>query len=73
MNVTAVAGEHNLQSLSGEEQVRQVIGVKMHDEYDSTTWDNDIALLLLDKPLEFNDYVQPITLLPATSAMPGEI
>ncbi|XP_071946577.1 complement factor B-like isoform X2 [Antedon mediterranea] len=39
--------------------VKQVI---KHGDYDSSTFDNDIALLKLKEPIEFSVYIQPVCL-----------
>ena len=38
----------------------QVTKFWKHESYDHNTITNDISVLKLDKPLEFNEYVQPI-------------
>lgn len=40
-----VAGEHSLTQTSGNEQIRSVSTIKMHANYNSDTFENDIALL----------------------------
>jgi len=62
-----VAGEYNLKSEEGSEQSRDVIRIFMHHEYDEDSSRNDIAVLKLSSPLEFNEFVQPAC-LPAASA-----
>ena len=34
----------------------------MHEDYDSRIITNDVSVLRLDQPLEFNDFVQPLRL-----------
>ncbi|KAM3617258.1 uncharacterized protein V6R79_003998 [Siganus canaliculatus] len=41
-------------------QSRSIKEVKNHEGYNTVTADKDVALLLLNAPLEFTDYVQPI-------------
>ncbi|XP_068004028.1 ovochymase-2 isoform X2 [Melanerpes formicivorus] len=56
-----VAGLHDLT----EQEYRQRRSVKqyiIHPSFNKTTMDSDIALLQLDKPLEFNHYVHPVCL-----------
>jgi len=57
-----VAGEHNLQAASGDEQVIAVKTINSHPDYNSGTYDNDIAILELDSALTFNDKVGSITM-----------
>ena len=58
--IKAVTGEHQLSVHEGTEQIRRVSRLILHEHYDSETSDNDIALLVLDEPLEFNNRTQPI-------------
>ncbi|XP_046446195.1 trypsin-1-like [Daphnia pulex] len=63
-----VAGEHSLAQNSGYEQTRSVSSIKMHVNYNSDTFENDIALLKLSSPLDFSTgKVGPIN-LPAQGA-----
>ncbi|NWU25474.1 FA9 factor, partial [Dyaphorophyia castanea] len=63
-NLTAVAGEHNVESDDHTEQRRRVVRLLPHPTYNATIneYHNDIALLELDRPLSFNSYVTPICL-----------
>jgi len=47
-----------------QSQVRKIVDVVIHDDWKlgSDAYDADIALLRLDKPVEFTSYVQPICL-----------
>jgi len=58
--IRVVAGEHLLNEIEGREQIRTVRHVFIHDEYNWSTDENDIAALVLNTPLEYNDYVKPI-------------
>ena len=53
------------------EQVRNVTYVYSHEEYNVTNFSNDIAILVLDEPLEFNEYVQPIKIRESSWILPG--
>ncbi|NXF91668.1 OVCH2 protein, partial [Eubucco bourcierii] len=56
-----VTGLHDLT----EQEYRQKRSVKqyiIHPSFNQSTLDSDIALLQLDKPLEFNHYVHPVCL-----------
>ena len=39
-----------------------VLHVKMHEDYDPVTIDNDIALITLERQVEFTDEVYPVCL-----------
>ncbi|XP_076048101.1 trypsin-1-like [Oratosquilla oratoria] len=56
------AGEHNLDVHEGHEQVRKVTRIILHQHYDSFSMYNDIALLEIESPLSFNEYVNSIPL-----------
>ena len=49
-NVSALLGEHDLGSVSGNEQNRSISQIIRHPNYASQTADNDIALLKLSAP-----------------------
>ncbi|GFT73387.1 clotting factor B [Nephila pilipes] len=53
-------GEHNLKLTEGPEKTIQVSEVHFHPWYHA--YDKDIALLKLEKEMEFNDYVRAICL-----------
>ncbi|XP_066265675.1 trypsin-1-like [Branchiostoma lanceolatum] len=57
-------GDHNIFSNDGNEIIRGISRIIMHEDYDSQTVNNDIALLRLSQPAnsKFNDYVRPISL-----------
>ncbi|XP_053329469.1 coagulation factor IX [Spea bombifrons] len=59
---TVTAGEHNTEVNDGTEQYREVAKIIVHPTYNASRskFNNDIALLELEKPLELNDYVRPI-------------
>lgn len=50
---------HEHDEFQGNDKVKKI---KMHPDYDSWTITNDICLLHLTKPLEFNDHVNKIAL-----------
>ena len=65
-NVRAVAGAYNIKRSDGNEkqrQIRHVTRLIPHENFNSKTFDNDIALLELDKAFNFDTkYVRPIIL-----------
>jgi len=60
-----VAGEYDLNVVSGNEQNRNVVSYTMHENYGPITSYNDISLIFLDQPLTFNEWVAPVNLPPA--------
>ena len=62
--ITIVAGECRLDVIDEGEQVRNVSRIILHKAWNpnpkSKSFDNDIAILVLDEPLEFSHYVSPI-------------
>ena len=70
----AVAGEHDLTRSEGNrEQIRKVTRLIKHEDYDATTYENDIALLELNERLDFdNEYVRPIALWDSAWQHPGK-
>ncbi|XP_075871344.1 coagulation factor VII [Nelusetta ayraudi] len=57
-----VAGEHNTQVDEGTEQLIQVLEIFMHENYVSSTANNDIALLRLAQPIFYSPYTVPACL-----------
>jgi len=57
-----ITGAHNPFEMEDtqQRQIVQVSAATVHESYNPFTIDNDIAILKLNPPLEFNDYVQPI-------------
>ena len=51
----AVTGDHRKSTFDGTEQVRTVKRIIIHENYDPPTFDNDIALLVLEEPLRFDN------------------
>ena len=71
-NITAIAGEHSIGSSNDNEQVRDVIHVYKHETFNSATWDNDIAVLVLNQSLNFAPFnVKPIKLRDPSWKLPG--
>lgn len=58
----STTGEHNTDVKEGTEQYVEVVKIINHPTYDPSQnkFNNDIALVQLEKPLVFNDYVRPI-------------
>ena len=69
----AVAGDHNLNVPEGTEQIRDVIWMFRHEEYNEMTFENDIVLLVLNESLHIDDeYVRSIQLWDPTWNLPSE-
>ena len=63
-DIQLTAGMHQQSSQDEGEtrQVRTVSAIYVHPEYDSNTMGNDIALLRVDTPFNYDTYVQPACL-----------
>ncbi|XP_078416736.1 coagulation factor X-like [Cetorhinus maximus] len=59
---TVVVGENNLEVNEGSEQTHNISQIHIHSRYSRVTFENDIALLRLETPIEFNNYTIPICL-----------
>ncbi|KAG5277692.1 hypothetical protein AALO_G00090330 [Alosa alosa] len=66
--VTAYLGRQNQQGSNLNEQLRSVFMVMKHPDYKERTRENDIALLLLAAPLDFNNFISPVCLAANESA-----
>jgi len=69
-----VAGEWSLSDADSSEQRRMASRLLVHEDYNDRTITNDIALMWVDTPFEFNEFVSNIELPPpmhsATGAAP---
>ncbi|XP_064110506.1 venom serine protease Bi-VSP-like [Macrobrachium nipponense] len=50
---------------------RRISSFRLHPNFVARTFDNDIAVLVLESPVTFNDYIRPICLPPANEAFTG--
>ncbi|XP_053706131.1 trypsin-like isoform X1 [Synchiropus splendidus] len=57
-----VLGEHNLKKKEGYEQIFNVSKIFVHFNYQYKTFDNDIMLIKLSKPVMLNHKIQPAAL-----------
>ncbi|KAM3863994.1 trypsin-like [Diretmus argenteus] len=55
-------GRDTQDSINTNEVSRSVSQIIRHPNYDSTTNDNDMALLRLSSPVDFTDYIRPVCL-----------
>ncbi|EFX87196.1 hypothetical protein DAPPUDRAFT_33661, partial [Daphnia pulex] len=59
-------GMHFLNATANDAQLsRNVIKIKMHEEYDRVEVHNDIAILTLSSPVEYTDTISPVCLVPS--------
>ena len=63
-NIIVRAGEHYLDDVSGHEQERTASKLTVHPDYSSSDLTNDIGIIEVSEPFEFNDFVKPIVLAP---------
>lgn len=61
-NFKIVLGEHDRLEDEGMEEELEVKEIIIHDDFDSGTNDNDIALFRLPEDVRFNRYIKPICL-----------
>ena len=47
-----------------DQQKRHVSAMWMHEQFNHTDFTNDVSLIKLAEPLEFNEFVQPLPLAP---------
>ncbi|KAL3876848.1 hypothetical protein ACJMK2_034652 [Sinanodonta woodiana] len=62
---TVRVGKHHLDRLDPTETTHRVSQIIIHPQYNSTTVKNDITLLQLIEPVQYNDYVRPICIPPS--------
>ena len=56
-------GSENLQAFNDDnQQRRQVIKILVHPEYNAKTLVNDMAILITEKPFNFNEFIGPVCL-----------
>ena len=66
-----MAGRSNLWEFDAEEQTREVRRVFVHPKFNDQTWENDIAILVLNESYRLNDYVRPVPVGDPTWELPG--
>ena len=62
IHAVVVAGDHSLQLDEGTEQLVEVERIISHAQWDPITVTNDICLLKLKRPLQFNQVINAVTL-----------
>nr|XP_045595738.1 proclotting enzyme-like isoform X1 [Procambarus clarkii] len=67
-------GEHDF-SREGESRHvnHRVAGLRLHPEFDSQTFNNDIALMYLERPVLYSGFVRPICLPPPGLSFTGDV
>ncbi|XP_054464661.1 transmembrane protease serine 11D [Anoplopoma fimbria] len=55
-----VAGLHVLSAPGDQTQIRSISEVKMHEDYNGVSPDNDVTLVLLSSPFDFTGHIQPV-------------
>lgn len=71
--ITARLGELDLSSKEGFKEDYRVVEIKRHGHYSRMTLRNDIALLKLEKPVVFNEFVKTVCLPEAKKNYTNEI
>ncbi|KAM3848962.1 transmembrane protease serine 12-like [Vipera latastei] len=69
----AVIGLHHLFRHKTHTIKRRIQAIKIHYFYDSTRFENDIAVFYLSKSITFNSYVQPVCLPNFTLALTSDM
>ncbi|XP_036391204.1 uncharacterized protein LOC118782065 [Megalops cyprinoides] len=65
---TIYLGRQDQQGSSPNEVSRSVAEIIRHPDYDSNTFDNDIALVKLASPVNFTDFIRPVCLAASNSS-----
>ena len=69
--IQVIAGEHSLDVAEDGEQVRNVSQIILHDGWNMKTLENDIAILVLNEPLQFDNYTRSIDIAKGGEIRPG--
>ena len=68
-----VAGAHNIaKDEDSSWQIRNVAKLLAHEDYDSYDITNDVSIIKLSQPLEFNEFVQPVPLAATGEMVEGK-
>lgn len=79
VNVSAFLGMHSVLDVDEFNRIPRpglritVKNVKIHENYDESTFINDIAILKLSKSVDLNDYIQIACLPPSSSVLKPEL
>ncbi|XP_040563761.1 trypsin-1 [Lepeophtheirus salmonis] len=72
-DVQVVVGAHDFNSPEGTEQTQNIVKITYHENFASKGINNDICLLEVEHPFEFNDNVKPVTLPENEFTPTGEV
>ncbi|KAG5277690.1 hypothetical protein AALO_G00090300 [Alosa alosa] len=67
--LTAYLGHQNQQGSNPNKQLRNLFTITQHPEYDAITRENDIAVVVLTAPLDFNEFISPVCLADSESIL----
>nr|XP_011743699.1 ovochymase-1 isoform X2 [Macaca nemestrina] len=59
---TIIAGDHDRNLKESTEQVRRAKHIMAHEDFNTLSYDSDIALIQLSSPLEYSSAVRPVCL-----------
>ncbi len=62
LNTTLHLGDHSLTDEEPGEMTRKVRRIMMHKSYNARNTDYDIAVIEMDRPVEYSDNVRPVCL-----------
>jgi hypothetical protein len=68
-NWFVLAGAHDLLQLESSRAVHAVSRIIIHERFDLSTFNNDLALLRLTVPVQFNTHISPVCLPPLNSVL----
>ena len=61
-SLAVIVAQHDKRVFEGFEVVYHVAEIVSHEDYDTSTQNNDIALLRLEMPIKWNEHTVPICL-----------
>ncbi|KAG9491654.1 hypothetical protein GDO78_000261, partial [Eleutherodactylus coqui] len=61
-NWRAVFGVNDIVNPGSTRQTSQIKGIRIHKNFDEKTKDNDLAMLELENPVKYTEYIQPVCL-----------
>ncbi|XP_008108629.2 ovochymase-1 isoform X1 [Anolis carolinensis] len=70
---TVVAGEYDRILKEPNEQVRRVKAIIMHQDFNVTSYNSDIALVQIQAPFSYNAVVRPVCLPNSTEPLPSSL
>ena len=67
-------GSHNINLVADNERNYTIKSVMIHENYNSTSLENDLALVITDIPIEYNNHTSPLCIPdPGHSYKAGDI